>query len=52
MNFYVWSKPPARDMDNVEKLGNPGWNWENFFKYSKLSETFVFMFVGSLDRVS
>ncbi|TFY64565.1 hypothetical protein EVJ58_g2548 [Rhodofomes roseus] len=24
----------------IEKLGNPGWNWENFYKYSKKSESF------------
>jgi hypothetical protein len=35
MNFYVWCKPPAADIDAIEKLGNPGWN----FKYSLMTET-------------
>ena len=42
MNFYVWSKPPAEDIDNFEKLGNPGWNWADYKKYSNKSETQVF----------
>lgn len=40
MNFYAWIKPPAFDMDSFEKLGNPGWNWEEFSRYSKKSERF------------
>ncbi|KAF8587124.1 GMC oxidoreductase [Ramaria rubella] len=40
INFYAWIKPPAADMDAVEKLGNPGWGWESYSKYSKKSETF------------
>ncbi|KAF8519998.1 GMC oxidoreductase [Hysterangium stoloniferum] len=40
LNFFAWIKPPAADVDAIEKLGNPGWNWESFFKYSKKSETF------------
>lgn len=39
MNFYLWSKPPAKDVDAIEKLGNPGWNWEEYMKYSMKSET-------------
>lgn len=39
MNFYAWSKPPAGDVDAIEKLGNPGWNWDDYFKYTKRSET-------------
>lgn len=38
MNFYAWIKPPASDIDAFEKLGNPGWNWEDYDKYSKRSE--------------
>ncbi|KAH9476794.1 GMC oxidoreductase family protein Mala s 12 [Psilocybe cubensis] len=41
MNFYAWIKPPAADMDAIEQLGNPGWNWSEFEKYSKRSETFL-----------
>ncbi|KAI9455778.1 GMC oxidoreductase [Lactarius psammicola] len=28
INFYVFTHPPASDIDAIEKLGNPGWNWE------------------------
>jgi hypothetical protein len=41
MNFYVWSKPSAADIDAIEKLGNPGWNFEQYLKYSLMSETYV-----------
>ncbi|KAF4611907.1 hypothetical protein D9613_004013 [Agrocybe pediades] len=39
-NFYLWSKPPAQDVDAIEKLGNPGWNWAQYQKYSMKVETF------------
>ncbi|RDB23961.1 Versicolorin B synthase [Hypsizygus marmoreus] len=41
VNFHAWSKPPASDVDALEKLGNPGWNWADYLKYSKKSETFI-----------
>ncbi|KAJ7108233.1 GMC oxidoreductase [Mycena epipterygia] len=40
LNFYAWIKPPAADIDAIEKLGNPGWNWKEYQKYSNRSETF------------
>ncbi|KAF6749503.1 GMC oxidoreductase [Ephemerocybe angulata] len=40
MNFFCWIKPPAEDVNAFEKLGNPGWNWNEFEKYSKKSEKF------------
>ncbi|KAJ7024174.1 GMC oxidoreductase [Mycena alexandri] len=40
LNFHVWIKPPAADIDAIEKLGNPGWNWQEYMKYSQRSETF------------
>ncbi|KAF5329741.1 hypothetical protein D9619_009175 [Psilocybe cf. subviscida] len=40
VNLFVWCKPPAADIDAIEKLGNPGWNWDDFAKYSKRSEAF------------
>ncbi|KAG2005782.1 pyranose dehydrogenase [Coprinopsis cinerea AmutBmut pab1-1] len=40
MNFFCWIKPPAEDVDAIEKLGNPGWNWADYEAYSKKSETF------------
>ncbi|KAJ7722931.1 GMC oxidoreductase [Mycena metata] len=40
LNFCAWVKPPAADIDAIEKLGNPGWNWQEYMKYSQRSETF------------
>ncbi|RPD75411.1 alcohol oxidase [Lentinus tigrinus ALCF2SS1-7] len=40
-NFYLWTRPSKRDVDACERLGNPGWNWDNFLKYSKKCETFI-----------
>ncbi|KAJ7048088.1 GMC oxidoreductase [Mycena amicta] len=40
MNFYAWTKPPAKDFDAIEELGNPGWNWSEYAKYTRRSETF------------
>ncbi|KIY49901.1 alcohol oxidase, partial [Fistulina hepatica ATCC 64428] len=35
INFGCWVVPPKNDVDNWEKLGNPGWNWDEFNKYLK-----------------
>ncbi|KAG6852730.1 hypothetical protein C0991_009486 [Blastosporella zonata] len=40
INSFAWSKPPAGDIDVIEKLGNPGWNWKDYHHYSKKSERF------------
>ncbi|PCH42171.1 GMC oxidoreductase [Wolfiporia cocos MD-104 SS10] len=40
VNFYVWCKPPAADIDAWEELGNPGWNWEAHQKYALRAEEF------------
>ncbi|TEB21436.1 GMC oxidoreductase [Coprinellus micaceus] len=40
MNFLCWIKPPSQDVDAIERLGNPGWNWVDFQKYSLRAETF------------
>ncbi|KAF9040114.1 GMC oxidoreductase [Panaeolus papilionaceus] len=40
INFYCWIKPPAADIDAFEKLGNPGWNWTEYQKYSRKVENF------------
>ncbi|KAG6829935.1 hypothetical protein H0H87_009695 [Tephrocybe sp. NHM501043] len=29
-NFFAWSIPPAADADAFERLGNPGWDWDEF----------------------
>lgn|SRR6266851_3838037 len=60
INFYVFTQPPASDIDGmlpltkvytllpivlcvlaIEKLGNPGWNWETYLRYSRKSERYV-----------
>jgi choline dehydrogenase-like flavoprotein len=30
LNFMLWSIPPKEDLDDFERLGNPGWNWDRF----------------------
>ncbi|KLO15577.1 alcohol oxidase [Schizopora paradoxa] len=41
LNFLMWTKPSRFDVDAFERLGNPGWNWSSFDKYSKRSEGFA-----------
>ncbi|GJE87487.1 GMC family oxidoreductase [Phanerochaete sordida] len=41
MNFLVWTKPPADEIDDWERLGNPGWNWKNYQKYVHKAERFA-----------
>ncbi|KAJ3557577.1 hypothetical protein NM688_g1401 [Phlebia brevispora] len=41
INFMLWNKPAREYIDAFEKLGNPGWNWEMFTKYSRRAETFT-----------
>ncbi|KAI0638410.1 GMC oxidoreductase [Trametes polyzona] len=41
INFLCWIKPPGDDIDDFERLGNPGWNWANFEKYIHRTEGFV-----------
>ncbi|KAI0070191.1 GMC oxidoreductase [Panus rudis PR-1116 ss-1] len=38
MNCMAWLKPHKEEIDAIEALGNPGWNWDNFERYSKKSE--------------
>jgi len=52
MNFYCWIKPPAEDIDAFEKLGNPGWNWAEYEKYSKKSETCVIHSQSTISTIS
>ncbi|KZP27962.1 GMC oxidoreductase [Athelia psychrophila] len=40
MNFMCWVRPPAEDVDAFGELGNEGWNWDDYLKYSKLTECF------------
>ncbi|EIN09187.1 alcohol oxidase, partial [Punctularia strigosozonata HHB-11173 SS5] len=44
INFMCWVKPPASDINgnaDIERLGNPGWNWDNYDKYTARTESFV-----------
>lgn len=31
VNGLVWSRPARADWDDFEKLGSPGWNWDNLY---------------------
>ncbi|KAG7097831.1 hypothetical protein E1B28_005149 [Marasmius oreades] len=33
MNFSCWTLPAEQDINAWERLGNKGWNWENYLKY-------------------
>ncbi|KZT05544.1 GMC oxidoreductase [Laetiporus sulphureus 93-53] len=41
INFMCWTKPPAEEINDFEKLGSPGWNWGNYEKYLSKTEGFV-----------
>ncbi|CCM01757.1 uncharacterized protein FIBRA_03823 [Fibroporia radiculosa] len=41
INFMCWTKPPADEIDDIERLGNPGWNWANQEKYLSRTEGFI-----------
>ncbi|KAI0743800.1 GMC oxidoreductase [Daedaleopsis nitida] len=39
LNIAMLDRAPAHEYDAIEALGNPGWNWNEFLKYFKKSET-------------
>ncbi|KAI0744114.1 GMC oxidoreductase [Daedaleopsis nitida] len=39
INLLGINRASAREYDAIEALGNPGWNWKEFLKYIKKSET-------------
>ncbi|KAF8585254.1 GMC oxidoreductase [Ramaria rubella] len=39
VNLMVFTRASSGEYDALEKLGNPGWNWSEFLKYMKKSET-------------
>ncbi|GBE88776.1 Dehydrogenase citC [Sparassis crispa] len=41
INFMVWTKPTAEEINDFERLGNPGWNWNNYQKYVARTEGFI-----------
>ncbi|KAJ7584463.1 GMC oxidoreductase [Mycena floridula] len=40
INFSAWTQPQKQDIDDWERLGNIGWNSQNFFKYSSRTISF------------
>ena len=41
LNFLVWDRASKADYDVIEKLGNPGWNWDKLFNYMKKAESWT-----------
>ncbi|KAI9000782.1 GMC oxidoreductase [Trametes punicea] len=41
ITFLCWIKPAAHEIDDFERLGNPGWNWKNYEKYIQRTEGFT-----------
>lgn len=41
INFMVYTKPPASDIDDIERLGNPGWSWKGLAPYFRRVEGFT-----------
>ncbi|CAL1709438.1 unnamed protein product [Somion occarium] len=38
LNFTASVRPAKAELDALEALGNPGWNWDNLWTYMKKSE--------------
>ncbi|TCD71169.1 hypothetical protein EIP91_012117 [Steccherinum ochraceum] len=41
INFFVYQLPPADDYNDFERLGNPGWNWENLSSSIRKTQGFT-----------
>lgn len=41
INAMMYHRGPASDFDEWERLGNPGWNYNESLRYFKKSETFI-----------
>lgn len=39
LNFLVWQRGYSGEYDDIGKLGNPGWGWDDFVKYCQKSTT-------------
>ncbi|TCD65297.1 hypothetical protein EIP91_002822 [Steccherinum ochraceum] len=48
VNFYGWGKPHADDINDFERLGNPGWNWDRLNGHIRALEGFVSPKVGTV----
>ncbi|KIJ38389.1 GMC oxidoreductase [Sphaerobolus stellatus SS14] len=42
INYTGWTRPGRVEIDDWERLGNPGWNYDSFIKYIKKAENFQF----------
>ncbi|KAJ7758743.1 alcohol oxidase [Mycena metata] len=42
INVMELTRASSVEYDAIEKLGNPGWNWNEFLKYFKKSESFAY----------
>ncbi|KAI0079016.1 alcohol oxidase [Panus rudis PR-1116 ss-1] len=40
INFMVWMPPPREELDDFERLGNPGWNFADWKRLTKKIEHF------------
>ncbi|KAK3356839.1 GMC oxidoreductase [Lasiosphaeria hispida] len=38
INGMVWYRPTKAELDKIETLGNPGWNWDNLEPYMVAAE--------------
>ncbi|TFK49007.1 alcohol oxidase [Heliocybe sulcata] len=38
VNFLLSARPGSEELDAIEALGNPGWNWKTFLEYMKRGE--------------
>lgn len=52
MNFMAWTHPGKDEIDAWERLGNPGWSYENFIPYIRKSERFHFPSEEIIERDS
>ncbi|TRM59617.1 GMC oxidoreductase [Schizophyllum amplum] len=41
LNYLVWDLPSAPDFDAFERVGNPGWNWDNISASVKKGSNFT-----------
>ncbi|KAE9406057.1 FAD/NAD(P)-binding domain-containing protein, partial [Gymnopus androsaceus JB14] len=41
INFLGLFRPSKQEMDALETLGNPGWNWESMLHYMQKSKTLL-----------
>ncbi|CAL1708210.1 unnamed protein product [Somion occarium] len=40
VNFQLWMRPPAEEVNDLERLGNAGWNWDDFQRLIRKVERF------------